>query len=109
MDVRRLYEIECAVLSTLLYADDYGIEKIQINPEHFYHPFNKRVAEYIHKLMQRDRCLGILIYKLTDVVEGTQWEVNWLDILAQTPVAGLSEYYNIIKRDAIAREVHYAA
>lgn len=102
----RKYNLECAILSTFLYADDFGIdtEGIVPNPDYFLHPYTKHVAGLIKRAMEKGKSTATIAYLLDDKVAGTQWEISHLDIMAQTPLAGLKSFYNILKADAIARE-----
>ena len=108
MNIHAVYKIECAVLSTILFSDEFGIEIPALpKPEYFYHPFNRHVAELMQKAKASNVPMSLLMLKLEGAVSGTQNERDFVAIVCQTPVV-YGPYLKELKRQAIARELNHA-
>jgi len=88
-------DIERAILSTFLFANDLDddLSKVyELDISFFTSPFRKRVAEKINEV--QDGAYGFLSYKIEESIEGTQFEMEWLNILAQNSLGlGYSKRY----------------
>ena len=78
---------ENAVLASFLYADDMGTDKTDtfiLAADAFTTDFRRRVATKINATTAVDKHYSLLSYELENVIESTQYEQEWLNILAQT-------------------------
>ena len=107
MSEQAIYNIECAVLSTVLFSEEYEIKiPFQLNEKYFLHPYTAHVAKIAREAIIKGKNLSLISLKLDDAVKGTQWEVPHVDILAQTPLTAetANEYYKELKAQYIKRE-----
>ena len=88
--------IERAILATFLYSNDLGdnLENVyKLDLRAFSTEFNKRVAEMINN--EKNGNYGFLSYTLEEKVEGTKYEQDWIEILAQSSLGlKLSKRYH---------------
>ena len=80
---------ENAVLASFLYADDVGTDKTQafnLDSNIFTNEYRRAVANKINDEMDGDQFMGYLSITLEGQTEGTVFEKDWIDILAQTPM-----------------------
>ncbi len=93
--------IENAILSTFLFANETTDNldwTFKMDSNVFSSPFRQRVAEKINNVS--DGAYGFLSYELEESVVGTQYEQDFIDILAQTPLSNADKYYNKLVLDA---------
>lgn len=81
-------DIECAILATFLYANEYEenldyIYKLDISI--FTTPYRKRIAEKINGV--KDGAYGFLSYEIEELSQGTVYEDDFLRILEQTSLS----------------------
>ena len=80
---------ENAVLASFLYADDMGTDKTDtfiLAVDAFTTDFRRRVANKINTTTTVNKHYSLLSYELEYAIESTQYEQEWLNILAQTPL-----------------------
>lgn len=101
--------IERSVLSTYIYFDNfYFKEKInQVDSEVFYMPFHKRVMSKFNEALKENIPLGLKAIELEEKIKGTQYEDDWLYILATNPLPlnALIWYVDKLKEKKIKREL----
>jgi len=88
--------IENAILSTFLFANDLGEDLNEVYPldtSIFTSPFRKRVAEKINAV--KDDAYGFESYQIEESVKETQFQQDFIDILAQNSLGlGFSKKYH---------------
>ena len=87
---------ENAVLASFLYADDLGMDKSQtfeLDQKVFTSSYRRATANKINDETNGDKLYGYLSITLEGHTEGTAYEQDWIDILAQTPMP-----FPVIKR-----------
>ncbi len=92
--------IENAILSTFLFANEMSNDLswiFKLDTSIFSNPFRKRVAEKINAV--EDDAYGFLSYELEESVSGTQFEQDFIDILAQTPLSNTKKYHDKLVED----------
>ena len=107
MDTHGLLAIERAVLSTVIYSEDFGIElKFRLEEKYFTHKYNAHVAKIIRKAIEKGVSLSLTALKLDDAVRGTYWEIDHLEILSANPLPAeiALQYYKELKKEYIKRE-----
>ena len=111
IEPKRIYAVECAVLATYLFSEDYGIPlPYPPDPKHFMDSYTRHVAKLVRDCMLKDGCsLSVLSIKLDDAVEGTAWEKNHLDIMSQVPLANLDAHYKLLKEEYARRRLKHHA
>jgi len=80
---------ENAVLASFLYSNDIGLDTkdaFQLAEDAFTSDFRRRVAVKINATTAVDRAYAYLSYELENAIEGTVYEMDWVNILAQTPL-----------------------
>ena len=80
---------ENAILASFLYADDMGEDTSKsflLSEYAFTSLFRKRVAVKINATTTIDKAYTLLSYDIENSVEGTTYEQQWINILAQTPL-----------------------
>ena len=107
LEPAKVYEIECALLSTLLHSEDFGIEEVELDPELFWDPFNKRAAEALMMAKREGKPVALAGLKIENAVSGTNHERRWLNVVAQTPLANWRAYVAELRKERIAREMAY--
>jgi len=95
---------ENAVLSSFLYSDDMGTDKTNtflLSADAFTSDFRKRVATKINATTTIDKAYSLLSYDLENSIEGTHYEQEWINILAQTPLPFTlaKRYHDDIRKD----------
>ena len=81
---------ERAILSAFLfsaYQDDMTKDAFNLNLNVFSTPFNKRVAVKLNEETKGDKAYDFLLVSIEDDIMGTTYESEWIEILAQTPMA----------------------
>ncbi len=79
---------ENSLLASFLYADDMGMDKsgsFELDTSIFTSKFRQRVAGKINDETAAEKFYGYLSITLEAMTEGTVYEQEWADILAQTP------------------------
>ncbi len=87
---------ENAVLASFLYADDMGTDKSQVfvlDSNIFTSSYRRATANKINDETNSDKMYGYLSVTLQDLTEGTEFEQDWINILAQTPMP-----FSVVKR-----------
>ena len=80
---------ENAVLASFLYADDMGTDKteaFELDQKAFTSSYRRATANKINDETKGDKMYGYLSLTLEGHTEGTIYEQEWIDILAQTPL-----------------------
>ena len=107
-DIRHIYAVECAVLSTYLQSENYNITiGFPPNPKYFFDPVNQKIAKRIADTMRKGGSLDLLSFVLEEEARGTRYEPNFINIAAQTPLAAIEKHYDVIKRHAIKRRLDH--
>jgi len=81
--------MENSLLSTFLYADEYELNKdemFKINSDIFTSSYRRAVSNKINDEIDGDKFMSYLSVTLEDHTKGTQFEQEWIDIIAQTPL-----------------------
>ncbi len=96
---------ENAVLASFLYADDMGTDKTQafeLDSNIFTSSYRRATANKINDETNGDKQYGYLSVTLGDLTEGTEFEQEWINILAQTPMP-----FSVVKRMHNDLEIEY--
>ena len=101
-----LDSIERSILSSFLFANDLGDDLRDVYPldlRAFTSPMRKRIAERINEVT--DGSYGYLSYKIEESIKGTAHEMEWIEILAQTPLTlrMSKRYHDDILRKSIVK------
>ncbi len=100
---------ENAILSSFLYADDMGEDKTDtflLSEDAFTSAFRKRIAIKINATTATDKAYSLLSYDIESSVEGSVFEHNWIQILAQTPLPfSLAKRYHDDVREALNNRI----
>lgn len=93
----RIENIEDAILSTFLFANDLNLnldEVFKLDLEVFSTKYRQSVAKSINGV--KNEYYGLLSIKLEEKAIGTEYELDFLNILAQTTLTfGLAEQYHL--------------
>jgi len=93
--------IENAILSTFLYANDTTPNLgwiFKLETSIFTSPFRKRIAQKINEV--EDGAYGFLAYEIEESVTGTNFQTDFMDILTQTPLSIVKKYHDkLVKED----------
>jgi len=87
---------ENAILASFLYSDDMGTDKTQafiLDDVVFTSSYRRATANKINDETKGDKMYGYLSITLEGHTEGTIYEQDWIDILAQTPMP-----FNVINK-----------
>jgi len=95
---------ENSILASFLYADDMGEDTSKaflLSEDAFTSSFRKRVAMKINATTTIDKAYSLLSYDLENNVEGTVYEQDWINILAQTPLpfSLAKRYHDDVRKD----------
>ena len=80
-------DIENSILATFLYANDMGDnieDAYKLDTAIFTSPYRQRIAEKINDV--QDGAYGFLSYEIEESTQGTVYEQDFINILAQTPL-----------------------
>ncbi len=94
---------ENAVLASFLFADDMGTDTKDaffLSEDAFTSAFRRRVAIRINATTAVDKAYALLSYDMQESIEGTTYEQEWINILAQTPMpfSLVERYHKDIRR-----------
>ena len=91
---------ENAILSTFLFANEMSNDLswiFKLDTSIFSSPFRKRVAEKMNAV--DDEAYGFTSYEIEESVSGTQFEQDFIEILAQTPLSNAKKYHDKMVED----------
>jgi len=86
MDIK---DRENAVLASFLYADDMGTDKtdaFKLEEKAFTSSYRRATANKINDETANAKEYGYLSITIEGLTEGTEFEQDWINILAQTPL-----------------------
>ncbi len=87
---------ENAVLASFLYSDDMGTDKtesFELDSNIFTSSYRRATANKINDETNGDKQYGYLSITLEALTENTEFEQEWINILAQTPMP-----FSVVKR-----------
>ncbi len=96
---------ENCVLASFLYADDVDTDKTQafeLDSNIFTSSYRRATANKINDETSGDKMYGYLSITLEGLTEGTEFEQEWINILAQTPMP-----FSVVKRIHNDLEIEY--
>ena len=96
---------ENAVLASFLYSDDMGTDKTQafeLDSNIFTSSYRRATANKINDETSGDKQYGYLLVTLGDLTEGTEFEQEYINIMAQTPMP-----FSVIERMSDDLKVEY--